>query len=110
MKLIRDFSPLFLLAFSSLSSLFLLSYSSLSPLFLLSFSSLSPLFLLSFSSLSPLFLLSFLPFSCDKCGGKGKVSKSVCSKCRGTKVQQGEQLLTLFIEKGMPEGYEIKSA
>jgi DnaJ-related protein SCJ1 len=48
--------------------------------------------------------------TCDKCGGKGKVSKSVCSKCRGSKVQQGEQLLTIFIEKGMPEGYEIRSA
>jgi DnaJ-related protein SCJ1 len=46
---------------------------------------------------------------CDKCGGKGKVSKSVCSKCRGTKVQQGEQLLTIFIEKGMPEGHQIVS-
>jgi len=46
---------------------------------------------------------------CDKCGGKGKVSKSVCSKCKGTKVQAGEQLLTIFIEKGMPDGYEIKS-
>jgi hypothetical protein len=31
--------------------------------------------------------------SCDKCGGKGKVSRSVCSKCKGSKVHIGEQVL-----------------
>jgi DnaJ-class molecular chaperone len=46
---------------------------------------------------------------CDKCGGKGKISRSVCTKCRGSKVQTGEQLLTIFIEKGMPDGHEIIS-
>lgn len=47
--------------------------------------------------------------TCDKCGGKGKVSRSVCSKCKGTKVHTGEQVLTIFIEKGMPDGHEIRS-
>jgi len=47
--------------------------------------------------------------TCNECGGKGKVSKSICSKCKGTKVQTGEQLLTVFIEKGMPDGHEIIS-
>jgi len=46
---------------------------------------------------------------CDVCGGKGKISKTVCSKCKGTKVEQGEQMLTVYIEKGMPEGHEIVS-
>jgi len=46
---------------------------------------------------------------CDACGGKGKTSRTVCSKCRGSKIEIGEQLITLFIEKGMPDGHEIVS-
>jgi len=46
---------------------------------------------------------------CDECGGKGKISKSVCTHCHGTKVDSGEQLITLFLEKGMADGHEIIS-
>jgi len=47
--------------------------------------------------------------TCDHCNGKGKIMNSVCSHCHGTKVQKGEQLLMVFIEKGMPNGHEIIS-
>eukprot|EP01126_Amoeba_proteus_P048062 TRINITY_DN5538_c0_g1_i2.p1 TRINITY_DN5538_c0_g1~~TRINITY_DN5538_c0_g1_i2.p1 ORF type:complete len:243 (+),score=48.49 TRINITY_DN5538_c0_g1_i2:631-1359(+) len=47
--------------------------------------------------------------TCDHCGGKGKVVKSTCSHCHGTKVEKGEQMITIFVEKGMPEGHEIIS-
>jgi len=47
--------------------------------------------------------------TCDHCHGKGKIMNSVCTHCHGTKVQKGEQLLMIFIEKGMPNGHEIVS-
>jgi len=47
---------------------------------------------------------------CDKCGGKGRVVTSQCSKCKGTKIATGEQYLSVFIEKGMPDGHQIVSA
>jgi len=46
---------------------------------------------------------------CDRCGGKGKIMKSVCSHCHGTKVEIGDQLVMVFVEKGMPDGHEIIS-
>eukprot|EP01123_Difflugia_compressa_P009123 TRINITY_DN292_c1_g2_i1.p1 TRINITY_DN292_c1_g2~~TRINITY_DN292_c1_g2_i1.p1 ORF type:complete len:371 (-),score=81.65 TRINITY_DN292_c1_g2_i1:86-1198(-) len=45
--------------------------------------------------------------TCDRCGGKGRIVTSTCSHCGGTKVDTAEQMLPLFIEKGMPDGYEI---
>jgi len=47
--------------------------------------------------------------TCDRCGGKGKIMKSICTHCHGTKVEIGDQLVMLFVEKGMPDGYEIVS-
>eukprot|EP01126_Amoeba_proteus_P067126 TRINITY_DN984_c0_g2_i9.p1 TRINITY_DN984_c0_g2~~TRINITY_DN984_c0_g2_i9.p1 ORF type:complete len:318 (+),score=83.70 TRINITY_DN984_c0_g2_i9:79-1032(+) len=47
--------------------------------------------------------------TCDHCGGKGKIVQSTCPHCHGSKVEKGEQLITLFVEKGMPENYEIFS-
>lgn len=47
--------------------------------------------------------------TCDRCGGKGKVVTSTCSKCKGTKVATGEQYINIFIEKGMPDGHQIVS-
>jgi DnaJ-class molecular chaperone len=35
--------------------------------------------------------------------------KSKCPHCQGTKVEQGEDVLNVIIEKGMPDGYEIVS-
>eukprot|EP01125_Pyxidicula_operculata_P003466 TRINITY_DN1436_c0_g1_i2.p1 TRINITY_DN1436_c0_g1~~TRINITY_DN1436_c0_g1_i2.p1 ORF type:complete len:225 (-),score=57.61 TRINITY_DN1436_c0_g1_i2:276-950(-) len=47
--------------------------------------------------------------TCPKCNGKGKVVTSTCHQCKGTKVDIGEQTIDLFIEKGMPDGFEIVS-
>jgi len=46
-------------------------------------------------------------FSCDKCGGKGKIAKSKCPHCKGTKIEQGEDVLTLVVERGMADGSRI---
>eukprot|EP01128_Nolandella_sp_AFSM9_P007701 TRINITY_DN42_c1_g1_i2.p3 TRINITY_DN42_c1_g1~~TRINITY_DN42_c1_g1_i2.p3 ORF type:complete len:368 (-),score=84.63 TRINITY_DN42_c1_g1_i2:118-1221(-) len=45
---------------------------------------------------------------CSKCGGKGKTMSTTCHVCGGSKVETGEQTLTLVIEKGMPDNFEIK--
>jgi len=47
--------------------------------------------------------------TCDRCGGKGKIVSSVCSHCSGSKIDVAEQLITIYIEQGMPDGYEIIS-
>jgi len=47
--------------------------------------------------------------TCDRCGGKGRIVTSTCSHCSGTKVDTAEQLITIFIERGMPDGHEIVS-
>jgi len=44
---------------------------------------------------------------CDVCGGKGKVVSSTCHKCHGSKVEPGQELLTVWIEKGMKDGSVI---
>jgi len=45
--------------------------------------------------------------TCDVCGGKGRVAKSQCPFCKGTKVADGEETIELIIERGMPDGHEI---
>jgi len=45
--------------------------------------------------------------TCDRCEGKGKIVKSHCTHCHGSKVEKGEQLLMVFVERGMVDGYEI---
>jgi len=47
--------------------------------------------------------------TCDRCGGKGRIVTSTCTHCHGTKVETAEQMITIDIEKGMPEGHEIIS-
>jgi len=47
--------------------------------------------------------------TCDRCGGKGRIVTSTCSHCSGSKVDTAEQLISLFIERGMPDGHEIVS-
>jgi len=47
--------------------------------------------------------------TCDRCGGKGRIVTSQCSKCHGSKVALGDQYLTVFVEKGMPDGHQIVS-
>jgi len=46
--------------------------------------------------------------TCEKCGGKGNIASSVCHKCHGHKVEIGENILYIEVEKGMPEGHKIK--
>jgi hypothetical protein len=47
--------------------------------------------------------------SCEKCNGQGRIIKSTCPHCSGQKVTQGEELLTVVIEQGMPEDHSIVS-
>jgi len=44
---------------------------------------------------------------CDVCGGKGKVVSSTCHHCHGSKVEPVEELLNVWIEKGMADGSVI---
>lgn len=46
--------------------------------------------------------------SCDKCGGKGSIVSSTCHRCNGHKVEVGENVIYVEIERGMSEGHEIK--
>jgi len=45
---------------------------------------------------------------CDECGGTGKKIKKKCPECQGKKVMRGESTLEVLIEKGIPEGHEVK--
>jgi len=47
--------------------------------------------------------------TCDQCGGKGKTVTSTCEYCSGKKTSRGDQMINIFIERGMPDGFEIKS-
>jgi len=47
--------------------------------------------------------------TCDHCGGKGKTVTSQCEYCSGKKISRGEQMINVYIERGMPDGFEIKS-
>merc|ERR1712000_549606 len=45
---------------------------------------------------------------CPVCKGKGKIIKTKCTKCHGSKVEHGhEEELTVVVEQGMPDGEEI---
>ncbi len=44
---------------------------------------------------------------CPKCKGKGKMIKKNCHVCQARKIVKGLEELTLYIEKGMPNGAEI---
>merc|ERR1712000_38033 len=45
---------------------------------------------------------------CPVCKGKGKIIKTKCAKCHGSKVEHGhEEELTVVVEQGMPDGEEI---
>eukprot|EP00906_Rhabdomonas_costata_P024958 RCo035774 len=45
---------------------------------------------------------------CGACDGTGKKIKRRCSVCGGRKVAAGESTLEVLIEKGVPEGHEMK--
>jgi DnaJ-related protein SCJ1 len=46
--------------------------------------------------------------TCDKCGGRGRIVKSVCPLCKGTKVGHSEDKITVVVEQGMIDGDEIR--
>ena len=45
---------------------------------------------------------------CPKCGGRGKTIKKKCHVCNGEKIVKSLEEMTLYIEKGMRSGMEIK--
>jgi len=45
--------------------------------------------------------------TCDRCSGKGRIVKSTCPFCKGTKVSTEEDTFSIFIERGMPDGHDI---
>jgi len=45
--------------------------------------------------------------TCDRCNGKGKIVKSTCPVCKGTKVEVDEDTFNVMIERGMPDKYDI---
>jgi len=45
--------------------------------------------------------------TCDRCGGKGKIVKTLCPHCKGNKIAVGEDTITIEVERGMPDGHEI---
>lgn len=49
----------------------------------------------------------FSPRSCDECGGKGTTVKRVCTTCGGHKVIPDEEVITIYVERGMDNGDEI---
>jgi len=46
--------------------------------------------------------------TCKKCGGKGKIVKSICSACGGAKVVPGSSIIDLYIEAGAPDGHRLE--
>ena len=44
---------------------------------------------------------------CDACGGTGKTVTEKCHHCKGRKVETGQELLSVWIEKGMTDGSTI---
>ncbi len=47
---------------------------------------------------------------CDDCGGKGKIIKNVCSVCRGKKIHDDLETLTVKIPRGVKNGERIISS
>ncbi|GAA5830294.1 hypothetical protein JCM11251_001295 [Rhodosporidiobolus azoricus] len=44
---------------------------------------------------------------CDRCGGRGKSIKHLCSTCKGHRIVDTNAELNLHIDRGMPEGEEV---
>ena len=45
---------------------------------------------------------------CETCSGKGKIIKRICNHCGGKKVVAGMENVSVFVEKGMADGQEIR--
>jgi len=46
--------------------------------------------------------------TCSACGGKGKTITEFCPKCHGSGTHMEKERLTLPIEKGIPEGFQMR--
>jgi len=57
--------------------------------------------------IAPGFIQTFQT-NCPKCNGKGKMIGLSCHVCHGDKIVKGLEELTVYIEKGMMDGHEIK--
>jgi len=44
---------------------------------------------------------------CDKCGGKGKIFTTTCHVCHGSKVTPSYEVLSVDVEKGVPDRHRI---
>jgi len=44
---------------------------------------------------------------CDRCGGRGKSIKHLCSTCKGHRIVETTSELNLHVDRGMPEGAEV---
>ncbi|TPX57239.1 hypothetical protein PhCBS80983_g03943 [Powellomyces hirtus] len=44
---------------------------------------------------------------CDACGGRGKIIKSKCKACSGTKVKRGSHQVTITVDRGMADAQRI---
>jgi hypothetical protein len=68
----------------------------------------SRLLLVTFSNSSNSKLNLFIFYvRCPKCRGKGKMIKKNCHVCQGNKIVKGLEEMSVYIEKGMPNGHEI---
>ena len=45
---------------------------------------------------------------CPSCSGKGKIIKRICNHCEGKKVIAGMEKVSVFVEKGMQDGQQIR--
>ncbi|KAJ3342112.1 DnaJ- protein scj1 [Gonapodya sp. JEL0774] len=50
---------------------------------------------------------SIWTWSCDVCGGKGKVVKTKCPHCHGKKVKRRSNQISIAVERGMTDGQKI---
>jgi DnaJ-class molecular chaperone len=56
--------------------------------------------------LGPGFIQNFQE-QCGSCGGKGKIVRTKCSRCKGEKVVKGARVVDIPIEQGIPNGEKI---
>jgi len=45
--------------------------------------------------------------TCDRCNGKGRIVKTTCPFCKGSKVSVDDEYFTVMVERGMPDGHPI---
>ena len=48
-----------------------------------------------------------IQMGCDRCGGKGKIVKSPCKECGGSRVARKTSTYNLVVERGAPKGARI---